>query len=329
MQLKPVKRTLQVLKNALAKAAPTRKLLELAEGEHPRVWLDYFNLRQCGNDFKPAAVVDLIKQIGVCFIEFDTDPTAYLSRTFCALEAFAAVKGDVKTGVIIDEVHAGMVNEMLEAKPVQVRACELAARQHGASRDLISHAHALTPTLSPQHTHAAPSPHAQVAKAQTRRKKDKDMIDAFIVESVGFEAVDAALTKLAIEGAQAVRERALSTMRIIRLTNCALDASCVPSICELLKGAKTLQALDIRGNRFDEASATTIASTALERTVSLCGYMRRSRSDLVQQSGEGPVRFVPEADCSGVDLIFAISDCRVAASELKHLVSVRSAITAL
>ena len=145
------------------------------------------------------------------------------------------------------------------------------------------------------------------------------MIDAFIVESVGFEAVDAALTKLAIEGAQAVRERALSTMRIIRLTNCALDASCVPSICELLKGAKTLQALDIRGNRFDEASATTIASTALERTVSLCGYMRRDRSNLVQQSGggEGPVRFFPEADCSGVDLIFAISDCRVAASELK------------
>ena len=149
MQLKPVTRTLQVLKNALAKAAPTRKLLELAEGEHPRVWLDYFNLRQCGNDFKPAAVVDLIKQIGVCFIEFDTDPTAYLSRTFCALEAFAAVKGDVKTGVLIDEVHAAMVNQMLEAKPVQVRACELAAwrlsRPH-LSRPR-SHPHALTPNI--------------------------------------------------------------------------------------------------------------------------------------------------------------------------------------
>ena len=33
----------------------------------------------------------------------------------------------------------------------------------------------------------------QVAKAQTRRRKDKDMIDNFIIESVGFEAVDAAL----------------------------------------------------------------------------------------------------------------------------------------
>ena len=122
------------------------------EKEAPRVWLDYVNLRQCGNDFSPAAVIDLIKTIGVCFIEFDEDPTAYLARTFCALEAFACVKGDVKTGVLVDEVHAMMIKDLLAANPVQV------------------------------------------AKAQTRRRKDKDMIDNFIIESVGFEAVDAALT---------------------------------------------------------------------------------------------------------------------------------------
>lgn len=157
-----------------------------------------------------------------------------------------------------------------------------------------------------------------MAKAQTRRKKDKDLIDGFIVESVGFEAVDAALTKLAIDSAQAVRERALSTMRIIRLSNCALDASCVSSICELLKGAKTLQACDLRGNPFDEASATAIASAALERSVSLCGMMRKSRSDLVQDAQGGPVRFFPEVDASiEVDLIFAVSDCRVAAAGLE------------
>ena len=156
-----------------------------------------------------------------------------------------------------------------------------------------------------------------MAKAQTRRKKDKDMIDAFIVESVGFEAVDTTLTKLAIDGAQAIRERALSTMRIIRLSNCALDASCVPSICELLKGAKTLQACDLRGNPFDEASATAIASAALERSVSLCGFTKKDRSNMANHPGGENPEFFPKTDCSGVDCIFAISDCRVAATGLK------------
>ena len=54
--------------------------------------------------------------------------------------------GGVKTGVIVDEVHAIMLPKMFEEMPVKT------------------------------------------ANAQTRRKKDKDMIDAFIQESVGFEA---------------------------------------------------------------------------------------------------------------------------------------------
>ena len=264
VQLKPLSRTLAVLKGSLAKAAPSRKLIDLPEKEAPRVWLDYVNLRQCGNDFSPAAVIDLIKTIGVCFIEFDEDPTAYLARTFCALEAFACVKGDVKTGVLVDEVHAMMIKDLLAANPVQV------------------------------------------AKAQTRRRKDKDMIDNFIIESVGFEAVDAALTKLSIDSAQATRERALTTMRIIRLKEQGLDAACVPAILELLKGAKALQAIDLRGNKFDEASMHLIASTALECGISLCGLMKRDRSELVQDD-----RGINAE--KGLDLIFAISDCRVGA----------------
>ena len=265
VQLKPVRRTLQVIKGALAKSAPTRKLLELAEGEKPRVWLDYFNLRQCGNDFKPAAVVDLIKQIGVCFIEFDTDPTQYLARTFCALEAFAAVKGGVKTGVLVDEIHAIMIKDMLVASPIKV------------------------------------------ADAQTRRRKDKDMIDAFITESVGFEALDAALTKLALDGAQAICDRAFTTARIFRLDSVGLDASCVPAIVELLKGAKQLQTLSLKGNAFDEPSATAIAAAAREKSVSVCGF---TKQELYLEPHEFPRDrgFGTKGD---IELIFAISDCKV------------------
>jgi len=289
VQLKPLHRTLAIIKGSLAKAAPSRKLLDLPEKEAPRVWLDYVNLRQCGNDFKPAAVIDLIKQIGVCFIEFDTNPTAYLGRTFCALEAFAAVKGGVPTAVLIDEVHALMVKDMLEANPVQV------------------------------------------AKAQTRRRKDKDMIDAFIVESVGFEAVDAALTKFALDGAQATRERALTTMRVIRLRNLGLDTACVPAILELLKGAKTLQALDLRANQFDEASMHTLASTALASGVSLCGFMKRDRSDIAMLVDQDNREFRADSgppekertDISGLDLIFAISDCRLILKEKPKLKNMR------
>ena len=79
--------------------------------------------------------------------------------------------------------------------------------------------------LSTPPRNAPPPPHAQVAKAQTRRRKDKDMIDAFILESIGFEAVDAALTKFTLENALATRERALTTMRVIRLRDTDLDAA--------------------------------------------------------------------------------------------------------
>ena len=81
----------------------------------------------------------------------------YLSRTFCALEAFAAVKGGVPTGYIVDVGHALSLPKLLAAKPVRV------------------------------------------VDAQTRRKKDKDKIDAFITSTMGFAAVDEAITKVAYQ----------------------------------------------------------------------------------------------------------------------------------
>ena len=89
----------------------------------------------------------------------------------------------------------------------------------------------------------------------------------------------------------------------------------VLAILELLKGAKALQALDLRGNKFDEASMHLLASTALECGVSLCGLMKRDRSNIAMDAEDHRPFMAPDGtDYSGLDLIFAISDCRVGAA---------------
>ena len=59
-----------------------------------------------------------------------------------------------------------------------------------------------------------------------------------------------------------------------------------------------------------------LASTALECGVSLCGLMKRDRSDIAMNVDQDNRPFMaPDGtDYSGLELIFAISDCRVGAA---------------
>ena len=81
IQLKPVQRTVELIEQGLETYeelfSAAKKKAGDADGVLPRIWLDYFNLRQCRNDFVPADVLELVSKIGMCLIEWDFDPTAY------------------------------------------------------------------------------------------------------------------------------------------------------------------------------------------------------------------------------------------------------------
>jgi hypothetical protein len=54
-------------------------------------WLDYFSLRQNGNDFDPEIIMALIARVGSFVATVPLD-FSYLTRSFCVLEIFSAVK---------------------------------------------------------------------------------------------------------------------------------------------------------------------------------------------------------------------------------------------
>jgi hypothetical protein len=69
-------------------------------------WLDYFCLRQCQNDFVAELIVPLVHSIGTLVAHIDVSVNElekgsaykdanYLQRSFCILELYAAVVGEV------------------------------------------------------------------------------------------------------------------------------------------------------------------------------------------------------------------------------------------
>ena len=71
--------------------------------EKALVWLDYFCLRQCRNDFDVHLVLGLIKKIGFLVASIDKD-FLYVRRSFCILEAFAGI-ADPDTKVAFHYAH--------------------------------------------------------------------------------------------------------------------------------------------------------------------------------------------------------------------------------
>ena len=69
----------------------------VAEKEnHIFFWLDYFSLRQCTNDFDVHMILAVIKKIGCLVASIDSEHL-YTKRSFCILEAYAAVAEEETT----------------------------------------------------------------------------------------------------------------------------------------------------------------------------------------------------------------------------------------
>lgn len=83
-------------------------------------WVDYFSLRQAQSDFNPAAVVELVRDIGTVVACIDKG-MIYPTRTFCVLELYAAVAGGAKL-VCHTEKSRPKVEVQLADKPVKSQA---------------------------------------------------------------------------------------------------------------------------------------------------------------------------------------------------------------
>ena len=123
--------------------------------------MDLFSLRQTAPDaWDSREVVALIEAIGRIIIQVDR-PYTYLTRSFCILEAFSGIQAADRRDFQID-----------------VRLPDLPLCSRTWCKDIRRK------SISVQSQHAT-----------TRELKDKELIDSFIVQAVGFEKIDSVLTE--------------------------------------------------------------------------------------------------------------------------------------
>lgn len=80
--------------------------------EDTHYWIDFFTLRQCQpSAFVPQQIAGVMSTMDACLVEIDKD-SAYLGRTFCIFEAFAAINAGVELRcapkAVMEEVCAPM-----------------------------------------------------------------------------------------------------------------------------------------------------------------------------------------------------------------------------
>lgn len=143
---------------------PAVSFLSHVQSEHPEdalsamgsadepIWVDVFSLRQTATDaWDSREVVSLIQDIGRVCIQIDRMLT-YTTRSFCILEAFAAINGDAQINV-----------RLPDAPFCSCEGCTLNC-ESGLTVDTRS--------------------------ASTRTAEDKAQIDEYVERYVGFDAMD-------------------------------------------------------------------------------------------------------------------------------------------
>ena len=116
----------------------------------PFQWVDYFSLRQCKPDFDPDEVASLIREIGWTAVNIDRQNSVW-DRSFCVLETFASVHAKA-TLYVRNAQHF-----QFGTRPAK-GCCDRSIDDMDVERN-----------------------------AKTRNPEDKDMINRYISETIGFE----------------------------------------------------------------------------------------------------------------------------------------------
>jgi hypothetical protein len=166
-------------------------------------WIDYFSLRQCQQDFKPEQVVMLIKEIGKTVAEIDLE-LVYLRRSFCILEVYATLAGNARLLCTLDQ-HAKDLRRKLGEEQDEKRNDEQneeytfeADQQEG---DVEDEKDAVDPASEEEDREEEEPQPVSTISASTRDPADKELIDRYIEDTIGFERMDVAVTAAAIVGA--------------------------------------------------------------------------------------------------------------------------------
>ena len=96
---------------------------------------DYTTLKQCMQDFELPKVRQVVKEIGLMLAELDFDLQAYLTRSFCILEIFAAVDAGATLLVQMHFLRAFGVAAELAARPVDAKAAQTRREKDKATID--------------------------------------------------------------------------------------------------------------------------------------------------------------------------------------------------
>jgi len=123
---------------------------ELLDKPHPKVFVDYFCIRQCqSNDFTLPSVVGSIMTSMRTLVAFDVD--TYLARTFCLFELFQSI---------------------IQGCDIQFKICGSAEGKAALMKSYLA---------------GTGMPPVKAQDAQCRSQTAKDSIDAVIKKGVGFE----------------------------------------------------------------------------------------------------------------------------------------------
>ena len=90
---------------------------QLPPADSAYIWLDYFVLRQCQDDFNLEAIRTAIKEIGCTLIELDSK-RRYLTRAFCIFDTSCAVERRDAKLLVLTQTEPDEMRRALKSTPV-------------------------------------------------------------------------------------------------------------------------------------------------------------------------------------------------------------------
>ena len=228
----------------------------------------------------------MIKEIGLTLAELDIDPQAYLTRSFCILEIFAAVDAGATLLVQMNFLKAFDVAAELAARPVDAKAAQTRREKDKATIDGFVEAmpggfEKLNATITEAIKKAAAVIAEQFSASEIDLQyKGLTAHDATVVAEI--LKSNTSVTKVNLhgnkeigdEGAKALAEalKVNATVETLSLVRCGIGDDGAAALAEALRSNTSLTRLDLCGNGIGDdgaAFAGALRSNTTLRSLSL------------------------------------------------------------
>ena len=268
---------------------------------------DYTTLKQCQSDFDLPRVRQVVKEIGLMLAELDFDLQAYLTRSFCILEIFAAVDAGATLLVQMHYLRAFGVAVELAARPVDAKAAQTRRDKDKATIDGFVEAmpggfetlnakideaikKAAVPIAEQFSASSIFLPDmAQGGKGLTAH--DATVVAEILKSNTSVKSVDLhSNPKIGDEGAKALAEalKVNATVKELYLTDCGIGDDGAAALAEALRSNTSLTTLSLAACRIGDAGAAALAA-ALRSNTSL-SVLNLERNKGISEQGKQLLR---------------------------------------